>query len=225
MKVGVLLSGCGVLDGSEIYESVITILAIERAGAEVVAIAPDVDQHVVMNHYSGAEERTGAAGGPHRSVLAESARIVRGRINSVSETKARDLDALVIPGGSGVVQNLCSYAHGDNHITVNDEVKRLITELHALGKPIGAICIAPVLVALCLSGKRPSLTAGNDAKVTMDLQRFGAHAVETSVTDIHVDTHNKIVSTSAFLCAEKAIEVEAGITKLVDRVIALARTL
>lgn len=225
MKVGVLLSGCGVLDGSEIYESVITILAIERAGAEVVAIAPDVDQHFVMNHYSGGEERTGAAGGPHRSVMAESARIVRGQISSISEMRGRDLDAIVIPGGSGVVQNLCSYAHGDNHISVNDEVKRLITEMHSLGKPIGAMCIAPILVALCLSGKNPSLTAGNDAKVTMDLQRFGAQAVETGVSDIHVDARNKIVSTSAFLMAEKASEAEAGITKLVNKVIELARTL
>lgn len=223
MKIGVLLSGCGVLDGSEIYESVLTILAIERAGAEVAAIAPDVSQHDVINHYQGGELRTGEAGGPRRSVLAEAARIVRGRITSLNEVSAHDIDALVIPGGYGVVKNLCTYAHDDDNVSVNQEAKRLLTEMAALRKPIGAICIAPVLVALALGDKAPSLTVGNDAKVSMDLQRFGAQVVETGVTDIHVDTRNNIVSTPAFMLAESALEAEAGINQLVDKVIELAR--
>src|SRR5688500_5932707 len=104
MKVGVLLAGCGVLDGSEVYEAVLTILAIERAGAEVAAVAPDIDMAEVINHYRGTDVRTGEAGGPARSVLGQSARIVRGKITSLKEVSAHNFDALIIPGGYGVVK-------------------------------------------------------------------------------------------------------------------------
>lgn len=223
MKVGVLLSGCGVLDGSEIYESVLTILAIERAGGEVAAIAPDVIQHDIINHYSGGEVRTGDSTA-QRSVLAEAARIVRGRITSIAEVSAHDIDALIIPGGYGVVKNLCTYAHNDDTTGVNAEARRLLNELASLRKPIGALCIAPVLLALALPGKGLSLTVGNDAKISMDLQRFGAHTVETKVDEIHVDTKNNIVSSPAFLIAETPLEAEPGINKLVAKVIELAKT-
>lgn len=225
MKVGVLLSGCGVEDGSEVYESVLTILALERAGAQVAAIAPDVSQSIVYNHYRGAEERGGEAGGPSRSVLGEAARIVRGKIASISEVSAHDMDALIIPGGYGVVRNLCTYATEEHNATVNDEVKRLIVEMVSLRKPIGAICIAPILIALCIGDKAPSLTVGNDAKTAVSLQRFGASHVETAVDEIHVDTAHNIVSTPAFMIAEGPAEAEPGITKLVNKVLELAKAL
>ncbi len=225
MKVGVLLSGCGVQDGSEIYESVLTILAIQRAGGQVAAIAPDVPQHQVINHYSGNEERYGEGGGPQRNVIAEAARIVRGKITSVSEVSAHDLDALIIPGGFGAVQNLCTYGADGIEASVNDQVKRLVNEMSSLRKPIGAICIAPVLIALCLPEKAPKLTVGTDAKTTLDLQRLGAEAVEAAVTDIVVDERLNIVSTPAFMLAETALEAEAGINKLVQKVIELAKAL
>lgn len=225
MKVGVLLAGCGVLDGSEIYESVLTILAIERAGAEVAAIAPDVPQDEIINHYSGGELRTGAAGGPTRNVLSESARIVRGKVTSLKEVSAHDFDAIIIPGGYGVTKNLCTYAVDEGEASVNDEVRRLINEMATLRKPIGALCIAPVLIALCLGDKKPSLTVGTDAKVTVDLQRMGAEVIATEVTDIHVDSRLNIVSSAAFLLAESVSEAEAGVTKLVNKVIDLAKAL
>jgi len=225
MKVGVLLSGCGVQDGSEVYESVLTILAIERANAEVVAIAPDVPQNEVINHYRGTELRTGEAGGPTRSVLAESARIVRGKISSLTEVSAHDLDALIIPGGFGVTHNLCNYATHGADATANSDVEKLIVEMNAIGKPIGALCIASVLVAICLSDKSPSLTIGNDAKTAVDLQRFGASHHESAVTDIHNDEANSIVSTPAFMMAQTAAEAEPGINKLVAKVLELAKAL
>ena len=225
MKVGVLLSGCGVQDGSEVYESVLTILALERAGAEVAAIAPDVPQAEVINHYRGTESRTGEAGGPQRSVLAESARIVRGKIASLTEVSAHDLDALIIPGGFGVVNNLCNYATKGADATVNADVKKIIVGMNSLGKPIGALCIAPILVAICLGDKTPAFTIGNDAKTAVDLQRFGASHHETGVTDIYIDAANSIVSTPAFMLAETAIEAEPGINKLVNKVLELAKAL
>lgn len=220
-NVGVLLSGCGVLDGSEVYEAVLTILALERAGAEVAAIAPDIRQAVILDHYSGSELRTGEAGGPTRGVLAESARIVRGKITAASEVSAHDMDALIIPGGYGVVKNLCTYAEDGGNARANGDVKRLINELVTLGKPIGAICIASVLIAVCLGDRKPSLTTGNDAKVAVDLQRFGASHVATEVDEIHVDSKLKIVSTPAFMLADHAIDAETGINKLVTKVLEL----
>jgi enhancing lycopene biosynthesis protein 2 len=224
-KVGVLLSGCGVLDGSEVYESVLTILALERAGAEVAAVAPDITQAEVINHYRGDELRTGEAGGPYRSVLAESARIVRGKITSLGEVSAHDMDALIIPGGYGVVKNLCTYAVDGESATVNEDVKRLIVEMVSLGKPIGAICIAPVLVALSIGDRAPQLTIGNDAKTAVDLQRFGAVPYEAPINGIHVDEKLKIVSTPAFMLANKASEAEDGINQLVAKVLELAAAL
>jgi enhancing lycopene biosynthesis protein 2 len=225
MKVGVLLSGCGVQDGSEVYESVLTILAIQRAGAQVAVMAPDVPQRVIINHYSGSEERYGEGGGPRRDVLAEAARIVRGKITSVNEVSAHDMDALIIPGGFGVVQNLCTYGTDGLKASVNDQVRRLVTEMATLRKPIGAICIAPVLIALCLPEKAPKLTIGTDGKTTLDLQRLGAEAVESGVTDIVVDERLNIVSTPAFMLAQSALEAEAGINKLVQKVIELAKAM
>ena len=221
-KVGVLLSGCGVLDGSEVYESVLTILALERAGADVAAIAPDIEQAEVLNHYRGTELRTGETGGPERSVLAESARIVRGKITSLTEVSAHDFDALIIPGGYGVVKNLCTYAEDGDKARVDENVKRLIVEMVSLGKPIGAICIAPVLIALCVGDRAPSLTVGSDAKTAVDLQRFGASHTATALNEIHVDEKLNIVSTPAFLLANHAIEAEPGINKLVSKVLELA---
>ena len=224
-RVGVLLAGCGVQDGSEVYESVLTILALERAGATVMAMAPDIEQSVVFNHYKGQEERTGELGGRKRDVLAESARIVRGKIVSTREVSAHDLDALIIPGGYGVVKNLCTYAREGEDATVSADVERLIKEVAALGKPIGAICAAPILVALVLRDKHPSLTIGNDGSTALSLTRLGIQHHITGVEDIHEDSKNSIVSTAAFMMAQSASEAEPGITKLVNRVLEMAKTM
>ena len=219
-KVGVLLSGCGYQDGSEVYEAVLTILALERAGAQVRALAPDMDQNEVINHYSGQEAR-GEALGPASSVIAQAARIVRGKITSVKEVSGHDFDALIIPGGFGVVKNLCTFAVDGEDADVHPEVRRLITEINSLEKPIGAICIAPVLVALVLGSKHPTLTIGNDGKVALALQKFGAHHRETALEEIAVDVPNKIVSTPAFMLAKDALDAEPGINKLVEKVLSL----
>ena len=221
-RVGVLLAGCGVEDGSEIYETVLTILALERGGAIVRALAPDIEQAETVNHYRGHEERTGELGGAKRSVLAESARIVRGKITSTREVSAHDLDALIIPGGYGVTKNLCTYNRDGDDATVDADVERLIKEMAGLGKPIGALCAGPILVALALRDRQPALTIGSDASTALALTRLGAQHQVTGVGDIHVDTRNSIVSTSAFMLAQNASEAEPGITKLVNQVLKMA---
>lgn len=218
MRVGVLLSGCGVQDGSEIYESVLTLLALERNGAAAVVMAPDVEQAHVVNHYSGGESRL-----ERRDVLAEAARIVRGKIVAVTEISAHDLDALIIPGGYGVTKNLCTYAENGVQGKVNRAVERLIDELHGLGKPIGAMCLAPILLAMALPGRDLSLTMGNDVESVRNLQQLNARAVNSTVDEIHIDPKNHIVSTAAFMLAQTPGEAEPAINALVARVLDMAR--
>jgi enhancing lycopene biosynthesis protein 2 len=217
-RVGVLLSGCGVQDGSEIYEAVLTLLALERAGATVLSMAPDIEQAHVVNHYRGDESRQEGS----RNVLTEAARIVRGEIISTHEISAHDLDALIIIGGYGVTKNLCNYSTMAEAATVNPDVERLIRELNGLGKPIGAMCAGTILVALALRDKRVTMTMGTDGA---GLMRMNAHHMVTNVDQAYVDEQNNVVSTAAFLMAQTPLEAEAGINKLVAEVLRRAEAL
>ena len=220
IEVGVVLSGCGVQDGSEIYEAVLTILALEKAGARVLALAPDVEQAEVINHYTGAETRMET-----REVLSESARIVRGKIQALSAASEQNLDALILVGGYGATKNLCTYANDGPRGKVNAELRQLIVKMNDLGKPIGAMCIASVVVAMALrdTGTHPILTVGSDEKVAADLEQMGAKHQNTRVDQICCDPAHNVVSTAAFMLAENATQCEAGIAKLVDKVVGIAR--
>ncbi len=225
IKVGVILSGCGYLDGSEISEAVLTLLALEKAGATIVAMAPDVDSSDTIDHYKGESVRS-AGGVQTREVLAESARIVRGKISSLQEISAHDLDALILVGGFGAVKNLCTFASDGAGARINPEVGRLISESVALGKPVGSMCIASVVVALALRsrtvGTAPILTIGNDQKTLTAMESWGARHQVVGVDQICIDEANKLVSTPAFMLAGSAAEAETGINKLVNQVVAMA---
>ena len=155
-RVGVVLSGCGFKDGAEIHESVLTLLALDRAGCEIHCFAPDVDQATVVDH------RTGEAEGPSRNVLTEAARIARGEIRDLKDADPAALDALVLPGGFGAAMNLSDFATQGPEGTVNEDLRALLRAMHDAKKPIGAICIAPGAVALALGDRNPTLTIGND---------------------------------------------------------------
>jgi enhancing lycopene biosynthesis protein 2 len=220
-KVGVILSGCGHLDGSEISEAILTILALDRAGVTIVALAPDVEAAQVTNHYNGEEMR-----GQSRDVLAEAARLVRGKITSLNEVSAHDLDALIVVGGFGAAQNLCTFANDGVNATINPGVERLISETAALGKPIGAMCIAPVVVALALKNRAnatpPILTVGSDPDTIAAIESWGAKHQVTSVDQICIDEGNRIVTTAAFMLATGPAQAETGINKLVEHVLGIA---
>lgn len=225
IKVGVILSGCGYLDGSEIYEAVLTLLALDKAGATTVALAPDVDGAVTMDHYKGEEVR-GAGGTQTREVLAESARIVRGKVTALGEVSAHDIDALILVGGFGAVKNLCTFATDGVGASINPDVARLISETVALSKPVGSMCIASVVVALALRtrevGSAPILTIGNDLKTLTVMESWGARHQAVNVDQICIDEANKLVSTPAFMLASSPAQAEVGINKLVAQVLAMA---
>ncbi len=215
-KIGVVLSGCGVRDGSEIHEAVCTLLAIDQAGAEAVCMAPDSELNEV-NHCS--MEPTGAK----RKVLVEAARIARGNIKDIAEVTAADIDALVFPGGFGAALNLCDFGQKGAGATANPEVTRLVKEIHAAKKPIGAICIAPALIATILgSSAGPTLTIGNDSGTAAEIAKTGAKHQDCPASGVVVDQANRIVTTPAYMLAGRISEVYEGIGKCVKTVIEMA---
>jgi len=216
-KVGVLLSGCGVFDGTEIHEAVLTLLALDRAGAEIVCMAPNVEQAHVINHLT--QEVTAEK----RNVLVESARIARGEIKDLKDVQAGDLDALIMPGGFGAAKNLSDFAFKGPQATVHPEVKRLLTDLAAAGKPIGAICIAPATLTKALADRKPEVTIGTDAGTASAIEAMGGRHKSCSVDMIHLDAGNKLVSTPAYMLGPGIKDVALGIEKLVARVVALAK--
>lgn len=208
-KIGVVLSGCGVYDGSEIHEAVFTLLAVDRNGGEAICMAPDTDLSEV-NHLTG--EGTGGK----RNVLVESARIARGKIRNIAEVNAGELDALIFPGGFGAAKNLCNFAEKGAGASIQPEVERLIKEMAAAGKPICAICIAPALIAAVLGNVyAPEVTIGDDVGTAAAIAATGSKHVDCPVTEFVVDREHKIVSTPAYMLAERISEAAEGIEKAV----------
>ncbi len=217
-KVGVVLSGCGVYDGAEIHESVITLLALDKAGAKVICMAPDVPQMHVINHMKGEP-----AAGENRNVLIESARIARGEIKNMKDVTAADLDALIFPGGFGAAKNLCTFAVDGVDCKVNAEVERLVNEMHRAKKPIGFICIAPAMAAKILGSHQPKLTIGSDPGTAQAIEKMGGKHVECTVYEAAVDDVNKVVSTPAYMLGPSIAHVAKGIEKCVEQVLKIAK--
>tara|TARA_Y100000768_G_scaffold310952_1_gene245440 strand:+ start:948 stop:1607 length:660 start_codon:yes stop_codon:yes gene_type:complete len=219
MKVGVLLSGSGVNDGSEIHESVLTMLFLDRLRAETIMMAPNIDQMHVINHYTGQEMDE------YRNVLVESARIARGNIKDMAEIRGEDLNALIIPGGLGATKNLSDFAMSGSECSVNPDVYRIVVEMILAKKPIGAICIAPAIMAKILAEQSLSgrLTVGNDKTTSEDIVAMGSKHQNCSSEEIAIDNENKIVTTPAYMNAESISEAAKGIEKLVDQVVSMAK--
>jgi len=216
-RIGVVLSGCGVFDGAEIHESVITLLALDRAGVQVVCMAPDILQAHVVDHLTQAPAK-----GEDRRVLAEAARIARGNIRDMAAVKAEELDALVFTGGFGAAKNLCDFAFKGPECRVHPDVERLIRDMRAANKPMGFMCIAPVIAAKVLGGK-VQLTIGNDPDTARAVEAMGAVHIECPVDMCVVDEKHKIVSTPAYMLADSIREAAGGIERLVKTLVKLAR--
>ncbi|GKX51922.1 isoprenoid biosynthesis glyoxalase ElbB [Budvicia aquatica] len=213
-RVAVVLSGCGFLDGAEIHESVLTLLALDRAGTEVTCFAPDQPQAQVVNHF------TGQPASESRNVLTESARIARGKIQPLSQADASLFDALIVPGGFGAAKNLSNFAIQGAECDINPDLTRLVKAMHQAGKPMGFICIAPALLPKIL-GVPVRLTIGNDIDTAEVIDSMGGEHVTCPVDDIVVDADQKVVTTPAYMLAQRISEAALGIDKLVARVLVL----
>lgn len=218
-KVLVVLAGCGAKDGAEIHESVISLLAIDKAGANYEISAPNIEQKHVVNFIDGSELNE------KRNVLLEAARIARGNIKDLSKVNMLDYDALLIPGGFGAAKNLCTYAFDGIKASVNADLKKIIRDAYEQKKPIGAICIAPVIVALSLADKNPNitLTLGTDASASKDLEIIGVKSKNCLTTEACIDKENKIVSSPAYMHGNSRIsELEQGISKCINAILELS---
>ena len=213
-RVGVLLAGCGVMDGSEIHEATLTLFFLDRFGAEYMCMAPNKELFDVVNHI------TGKPAAEKRNAMIEAARIARGKIQDVKNVKADDMDAIIIPGGYGSAKNLCTYAKDGPDCRADEDVARLLNEMHRRKKPIGALCIAPALIAR-LFGKDFSveLTIGMDPGAAAAMEKMGAKHKNAKVNEIVVDEKNRIVTTPCYMLAERIKEVGEGAEKLVAKIL------
>jgi enhancing lycopene biosynthesis protein 2 len=217
LQIGVILSGCGFQDGAEIHESVLTLLAIDRAGAEAVCFAPDAPQARVVDHL------TGTPLPEQRNMLREAARIARGSIADVATADARTLDALILPGGFGAALSLCTFGAAGAAGTVEPGTARLVRAMHAAKKPIGAICIAPAVLALLLGKEHVRLTIGDDAGTAKGIEATGARHQDCAVDAFVVDERARVVTTPAYMLGPSIRHVAAGIERCVAAVVELAR--
>ena len=215
--IGVLLSGCGVFDGSEIHEATLTLYFLAKAGAKVMYLAPEMD-------FEAVDHSAKTPSGQRRNVRVEAARIARGPVADAATVSAADLDGLILPGGFGAAKNLCDFAEKGGKGTVFPSVATLIRAMHAAGKPIGAICIAPAVLALALGEFAPELTIGDDPGTAQALEAAGAKHVVRAVDAIQVDARNNLVTTPAYMLGPGIADIAKGIEKLVDAVLSRVAT-
>ena len=215
-KVAVVLAGCGVYDGAEINEAVLTLLCLEQQGASYQCFAPDMEQLHVINHLTGEP-----VPGETRNVRVEAARIARGNVQDLATLEAAAFDALVVPGGFGAAKNLCNFAVAGAEMEVQDDFLRIARSFHQAGKPIGLICIAPVMAtAICGEGVR--CTIGNDADTAAAIEAMGGEHLACPVSEARVDAERKLVTTPAYMLAGSVAEAYSGSSQCVQEVLALA---
>ena len=209
-KFAVVLSGCGVFDGAEIHEATLTLLAIAQQGASYEIFAPDVDQYHVINHL------THQPTAEKRNVLVESARIARGRIKALSHFRASDFDALIFPGGFGAAKNLSTVAFHGADAKVNPDVEKAVKAMHDAGKPIGALCIAPALIAKILG--HVEVTIGDDPGTIKSIEKMGGIHVKTTHGEVIVDKKNKIFTTPCYMLEANIVQIYEGATNVVNEI-------
>lgn len=216
-NVAIVLAGSGYLDGSEIREAVLSTLAVDRTGASYKFFSVNKEQHHVVSHVTS-EPSTET-----RNVLEESARIARGDIQDISELNVDEYDALLIPGGFGVAKNLSSFAFEGSAASVDPSVATLLQDFNNARKPIGAVCIAPAIVALTLGQKKVKLTVGAESEASQELEKTGMIHVECATTDYVYDEENAILSTPAYMTSGASLsDIETGITKMVEKLVSIA---
>jgi enhancing lycopene biosynthesis protein 2 len=225
MNIGVLLSGCGVYDGAEIQETVLTLLAIEELGAQAICISIDENQHHVINHMTGEEMHES------RNMMIEAARISRGVIREISSIQPSEIDALVIPGGFGSAKSFTNWAFEGPSGNIHPKVKLLLVNLINIGKPIAALCVSPILVAKALqdSGIKANLTIGTDIeKSPYDIKAFnsgiesvGAITQMKSIREIQIDKENKIVTAPCYMMDANIKEIRENIQDAIEALYSL----
>ena len=211
-KFAVVLAGNGVFDGAEIHEATLSLLAIKKHGADYEIFAPDIPQHHVINHLTGKEMNE------TRNVLVEAARIARGKIRDLKQLNVREFDALLFPGGFGVAKNLCTWAFDGPACKVNPDVEKVIREMTSMKKPIGALCISPVLLAKVLGNVE--ITIGNDPATAAGVEKAGATHVNTGHGEVVRDLHRPVFTTPCYMLDASIVDIANGAENIVKAILA-----
>lgn len=210
-KIAVILSGCGVFDGSEIHEATLSLYFIVLHGGQYQAFAPDINQHHVINHLTKQEMKE------TRNVLVESARIARGNIKPLSVFNPSDYDAMLLPGGFGAAKNLSDWAFKGQEAKINPDLEKAVREMSRAGKPIGALCISPVILARILGDV--DITIGDELPTIKAVESLGARHHRTGHGEIVIDKKNKLVTTPCYMLSADIVQVSKGIDALVKALI------
>ncbi len=210
-RIALVLSGCGVFDGSEIYEAVLAILALTRKGHTIEFFAPDIPQAHVFNHLEGKE-----ASGEQRNVLVEAARLARGNIKPLQDAKPEELDGAVFPGGFGAAKNLSTFAFDGPDAKVDGQVKEFIRAMYGARKPLAFFCIAPVVAARVLGPEGVEVTIGSNEQVATAIEAMGARHVTKKVEEAHVDNARRVCTTPAYMYDASILDVEKGINACIE---------
>lgn len=213
-RVAVILSGSGVYDGAELHESVLCLLALDRVGAEVTILAPNKEQAHVVNHQEGTPSE-----GAIRNVMEESARIARGPVTALDQAHASDFDAVLMPGGFGAAKNLCTWAFEGAACTVDADVERFLKAIHDQGSWIGACCIAPVILAKIFGDEGVEVTIGQGDAEHAEVEKTGAKHIKMNVNGVHRDPARRVITTPAYMEAQRIAELPTGINELVRQLI------
>ncbi len=214
-NIAVILAGCGVYDGSEIQEAVLALLALHKQGATVECFAPNLSQMHVIDHQSGEPMETS------RNVLVEASRITRGAVSDLATYDPASFDALVLPGGFGAAKNLSDFAIKGAACSVNEQVAKAVLSTKEAGKVIGAMCIAPVLLAKLIPGV--TITLGDDGDAARAAVQMGANHKVASHGEVVVDRANKVVTTPAYMLDANISQIEEGASALIKTVLAMCR--
>lgn len=210
-KFAIVLSGSGVYDGAEIHEATLSMYQIKKQGADYEIFAPDIEQHHVINHLTGDEMKE------KRNVLVEAARIARGKIKPLADFNAENFDAILFPGGFGVAKNLSSFAFDGADCKVNPDAEKAIKAMHKAGKPIGALCISPVLVAKILGDVE--LTIGQDKDTASAVEKMGALHQTTGHGDVVIDAKNNVYTTPCYMLDANIVEIGEGAENIVRAIL------
>lgn len=206
-KFAVVLAGCGVFDGAEIHEATLTLLSLAQQGAHYELFAPDTDQHHVINHLTGSEMPE------KRNVLVESARIARGNIKALKELHSADFDAIILPGGFGVAKNLCDFAFKGADCQVNSQLEKVLVDFHKEHKPIGALCISPVILSKVFRNAR--LTIGQDQDTIATIGKMGSTHIKTTHGEVVIDEVNRLFTTPCYMLNATILQIYGGTHNIV----------
>lgn len=136
--------------------------------------------------------------------ITEAARIARGKIKPLDSLHVHEFDALAIAGGFGVVKNLCNFAFAGREASLHSDVSQALLPFIKAEKPMGALCIAPLVLALLcreahIQGAEFTLGSGSAHDAISALEYWGSKHKATEPGQACIDSARRFVSAPAYM--------------------------